>query len=126
LQIDGGSENTAKTMLGICELLVAKGLTKKIILSRLPVGHTHEDIDAVFGKLWKYIGDKCVMTPQAYKRALEFALLNRNVQVQVEDIFCVPNYKEYMKSYIDTALARYMVLCVVLLDSFLINNWNIS
>ena len=118
MQIDGGSENTAKNMLGICELLVAKGLTKKIILIRLPGGHTTEDIDAVFGKLWKYIGDKCVMTPQAYKRALEFALLNRNVQVQVEDIFCVPNYKEYMKSYIDTLLARYMVFVCCLIRSF--------
>jgi hypothetical protein len=26
LQIDGGSENTAKAMLGICELIVAKGV----------------------------------------------------------------------------------------------------
>ena len=25
LQIDGGSENTAKSMLGICELLIARG-----------------------------------------------------------------------------------------------------
>jgi len=25
LQMDGGSENTAKAMLGICELLIAKG-----------------------------------------------------------------------------------------------------
>lgn len=26
LQVDGGSENTAKAMLGICELLIAKGM----------------------------------------------------------------------------------------------------
>jgi len=38
IQIDGGVENTAKIFLALCELIVAKGLTKKIILSRLPVG----------------------------------------------------------------------------------------
>ena len=26
LQIDGGPENTAKSMLGMCELLIAKGM----------------------------------------------------------------------------------------------------
>jgi hypothetical protein len=41
-QIDGGSENTAKATLALCELMVARRLTRRIILSRLPVGHTHE------------------------------------------------------------------------------------
>jgi hypothetical protein len=50
-QIDGGSENTAKATLALCELLVAKRLPRKVVLSRLPVGHTHEDIDAVFGTI---------------------------------------------------------------------------
>lgn len=36
-QIDGGSENTAKAVYAMCELLVAKGLTKTIVISRLPV-----------------------------------------------------------------------------------------
>ena len=44
-QIDGRSENT------MYEVLVARGLTTKIVISRLPVGHTHEDIDATFAKL---------------------------------------------------------------------------
>ena len=33
-QIDGGSENTSKSYLGYCELLVARGLTKKVVLTR--------------------------------------------------------------------------------------------
>ena len=37
-------------MFGICELLVARGLIRKLVLTRLPVGHTHEDIDAKFAK----------------------------------------------------------------------------
>ncbi len=42
LQVDGGAENTNKTLLAMLELLVSQGLFKKVFLSRLPVGHTHE------------------------------------------------------------------------------------
>ena len=51
-QIDGGSENIDKRVFAVCKLLVAKWLTCKVVLTRLPVGHTHEDIDARFGVLW--------------------------------------------------------------------------
>jgi hypothetical protein len=41
-QMDGGSENANWETLALAELLVIKGLTKKIVITRLPVGHTHE------------------------------------------------------------------------------------
>lgn len=47
-QIDGGSENANLTTIAIAELMVYRGLCKKVVLTRLPVGHTHEDIDARF------------------------------------------------------------------------------
>ena len=46
LQVDGGGENRLFPILGA--LLVARGLCDTFILTRLPVGHTHEDIDARF------------------------------------------------------------------------------
>ena len=45
LQIDGGSENVNRWIFFIAELLVARRLTQRIFITRLPVGHTHEDID---------------------------------------------------------------------------------
>ncbi len=36
----------------ICELIVSRRLTKKIVLTRLLVGHTHLDLDGKFGHLW--------------------------------------------------------------------------
>lgn len=36
-QIDGGSENTARCVYAMCELLVAKRLCKRIVVTRLPV-----------------------------------------------------------------------------------------
>jgi hypothetical protein len=41
-QVDGGSENANSDLLAICELIVARGLAQRVILTRLPVGHTHE------------------------------------------------------------------------------------
>lgn len=52
-QVDGGSENTAKTVIALCELIIARRLCKKLVLSRLMVGHTHCDVDAMFGRIWK-------------------------------------------------------------------------
>lgn len=47
-QVDGGNDNTATHVIGLAALVVAKGLTKKLVISRLKVGHTHEDIDSKF------------------------------------------------------------------------------
>jgi hypothetical protein len=44
-EVDGGSENVNRWTYFISELLVARRLTKRIFITRLPVGHTHEDID---------------------------------------------------------------------------------
>ena len=105
-QIDGGSENANTTMKGICELLVARGLTKKVVLSRLPPGHTHEDIDAVFGKIWKYLAGRAIYTPQGYQRALVESLKRRNIDVTIVNVLCVPDYRLYMKEYLDSTLTR--------------------
>jgi hypothetical protein len=69
----GGGDNANKTVLGFCEYLVAKRLVGKLVLTRLPVGHTHEDIDAVFGNLasWFLKSAGKVLTPQEYKRMVE-------------------------------------------------------
>ena len=105
-QIDGGSENANTTMKAVCELMVARGLAKRVVLTRLPPGHTHEDIDAVFGKIWKYLAKRSIYTPQGYRRSLLISLHKRNIDVIIEDIFCVPNYREYLHEYIDPRLTR--------------------
>jgi len=106
LQIDGGSENTAKAVLGICELLVAKRLTKKLVISRLIVGHTHEDIDAVFARIWLAVRNQLVLSPQAYEEILMKALRERK-NVKIVDLFVVPDYLKYLQPFIDPEFANY-------------------
>ena len=50
-QIDGGSKNTASSWFALCELIAARRLCKKLVLTCMTVGHTHEDIDSKFGIL---------------------------------------------------------------------------
>ena len=45
-QVDGGSENSNKIVLALAEYLVAETPIEEMYVTRLPVGHTHEDIDA--------------------------------------------------------------------------------
>lgn len=43
------------------------GVFEEIEVARLPVGHTHEDIDALFGVLWRALQNKTIMTPQDWE-----------------------------------------------------------
>ena len=49
LQVDGGSENANKYMLGMIELLCVKRISRTAIYSRLPSAHSHDDQDGTFG-----------------------------------------------------------------------------
>jgi hypothetical protein len=40
-----GDGNANEVFLSICNLLVALGLVNEVVLTRMPIGHTHEDID---------------------------------------------------------------------------------
>lgn len=64
IQFDGGSENFNRTSFAIMELLVSKRVFQQIYVSRLLVGHTHEDGDAKFGVLSRYFHHKKIHTPQ--------------------------------------------------------------
>jgi hypothetical protein len=66
VQIDGGPENCNETFLAVCSLLVHRrvGGLQSLILSRLPPGHTHEDIDSKFGVLWRASRNRSILTPQ--------------------------------------------------------------
>ena len=63
-QSDGASDNTAKGVIASLEHLQLQRLTGIIEIWRLPVGHTHEDIDAMFGVIFKHIRNESIYTSQ--------------------------------------------------------------
>jgi len=107
-QVDGGPENANKYMLALCEYLVSETPIEEIFLTRLPVGHTHEDIDARFGTIWDHVRLMSISSPQDYETRLRnaFPYSNRNVV----DIYWVPNYKAFFKPAIDKKLKYYSKL----------------
>ena len=97
--IDGGSENANDTTVGMAELLVCWGLTKKVVITRLPPGHTHNDIDGEFGVIWKHNWKKNILTPQEQKAITLNAFKkskDRGRVVDMIDVFAVPDYRGYL------------------------------
>jgi hypothetical protein len=106
VQLDGGSENANKYVLGFLEWLVAKRLVKRVYYTRLPVGHTHEDIDACFGLIWNWFKKQNVHSLQSFQTNCEDAMKNSKVPVEVVDIHMVADYMSFFKPFIDPAIKK--------------------
>jgi hypothetical protein len=106
-QIDGGSENSAKVVVGLCELLVSRRLISRIVLTRLLVGHTHEDIDGKFALIWNKIKNCHVLTPSEYATAIALALKHKSLFVAIHDLFVVPDYTALLAPLLDGKFGRY-------------------
>ena len=100
IQMDGGPENANQFVLAYLELLLSKGFTKKMFYTRLPTGHTHEDIDAIFGVVWRWFKKQHTLSLSAFKLGLEECLAGTRYDVSVEDVLIVPNYIDFLKDYI--------------------------
>jgi hypothetical protein len=106
-QIDGGAENRNSLFLAMAELMIARRLTKRIEICRLLVGHTHEDIDAMFGVISQFLAGKFVGTPQEHMQGMRAAFGAAGLPVEVFDIWAVPDYKELLSPFIDKSFKRY-------------------
>ena len=61
-----------------------------------------------FGVIWDYTKMKHINTPQEYEKVLREAFRNKNVDVF--DIFSVPDYKSFLRPMIDKKLKYYSKL----------------
>ena len=89
-QVDGGSENYNDGFLAICELLIHRGLTTKVVLTRLVKGHTHEDIDSMFGVIWTRFRGEHLLTPQSAKALFESVYKHHCASVPAKVSFYPP------------------------------------
>ena len=120
LQIDGGQENVTLTMFGICELLIVRGLVDKVVymhrstratvnllsmsqifVTRLLVGHSHEDIDGKFARIWKRLMGDYLDSPQQYARAVCSALKHGTEIPHFHEIFVAPDYDGLIRPYMN-------------------------
>jgi len=96
IQLDGGAENANQYLLGMLELLVTKKVAREIIYTRLPTGHTHEDIDACFGVIRKHLFDNEYETLSMFKKLIEGAFISEKLNAEVLFINVIPDYKKFL------------------------------
>ena len=94
LQVDGGSENANQYLLTMLELLVSKRVVREIYYTRLPTGHTHEDIDACFGVIRTHLFGHHYRTLGQFRTLIESAFTAKHMKAKVKYVYVVPNYTE--------------------------------
>lgn len=100
-------------MLHHCEHLVQKRICRQLILTRLPTGHTHDDIDAVFGVISHYLlSFDTIHTFEQFRVGLEKAFKHdKGLLCHVYDwLVCIPDYKRFYDAVLDKQLADFAKL----------------
>jgi hypothetical protein len=104
LQVDGGSENANQYLLAQLELLVIKRIARLILFTRLPTGHTHEDIDACFGVIWNCCKGRPCETLQQYMNRIVATFAETALRAVMIDVMVVPDYKHLLRDCVDSKL----------------------
>jgi hypothetical protein len=104
IQVDGGSENANKALLTLLELIVTKRLVRVIQFSRLPVGHTHEDIDACFAQVWSLARGSSCLTLDEYRDKITSRLKNTKIPTTFKDVYVIPAYGQLLNGCMDNHL----------------------
>ena len=107
VQMDGGAENANKYVVAALELLAIKRMSKTVFYTRLPKGHTHDDMDAIFGTIWTAIlSYGSAHTFEQFKKSVEAAFSSEKTAATVMDItMVIPDYKKFLEPCIDKKLA---------------------
>ena len=72
--------------------MIIKRVCRLIVISRNPVGHTHDDIDGLFGVSKKKVsGKRPIHTWDEWSDVLQSAFTQEKLKVEVFDVFIIPN-----------------------------------
>lgn len=97
LQLDNTTrENKNWVVLTFLAVLILQGTFETVQVSFLPVGHTHEDIDAVFSVIARLLKRSIVTTISKLWSLLSTALKKDNQNPQVKLIQNVPNISHFL------------------------------
>ena len=121
LKVDGGSENWNIFVLAVLDLLFdLYPDLKELTLSRFGVGHTHADLDRLFGYLNHMLfgtgagGSKRgrnVYTREEYVRLLRCALSDKKdtmlLDTHIEDLLFTYDFKSFLAPHLNTRFSGY-------------------
>jgi hypothetical protein len=111
LQLDNTSKQCkARFMIGWLGYLVYRGVFRHIVLSFLPVGHTHEDIDQVFSRLSVYLSCHDALNMEQLHKAIRQSYQTREGQrADCEFWPRCANFSEWISPYLTSyeGISRY-------------------
>ena len=108
LQLDNATgDNKNRFVFAFCSLLTYHGVFQEVYINFLIVGHTHDDIDALFGR-WSY---KLKGTNYPTLSLLMKSFMDTESQPVIPHLIKeVPDFKKFVEGYLCTrrdALARH-------------------
>lgn len=102
LQMDNCSaDNKNRFVLAYLCFLVQQGIFKEILVSFLIVGHTHEDIDAMFSVITRRLRKHSAVTYQEWVEQAVLAFAKAGTQPIVKNVSVVRDYKSWLAPHID-------------------------
>lgn len=97
LQLDNTSkQNKGRFLFAFLALLVHHGVFEKILVSFLPVGHTHEDIDQMFSRFATYLRTHKAYSRTEMRDALERAMIFNDEPIDVQILDTVAGMSEFL------------------------------
>lgn len=106
IQLDGGAENANKYLLTLLELLVSRRMVRVVYFTRLPTGHTHEDIDACFAHIWSTFRGSPCLTLQEYKDRILSSFQDSKIAASMKDVMVIPAYSKCLEPCLDSKIAN--------------------
>jgi hypothetical protein len=88
------------------ELLVVKRIARLVYFTRLPTGHTLEDIDACFAIIWRIFRSGTCETLEKYKDMIEAAFKDSKLNAKMKNVYIIPNFQLFLEGCIDAKLKR--------------------
>lgn len=99
IQVDGGSDNKARSFFSYCDNLVKSGIVDVVYLSFLMVGHTHADYDQKFVPITFELRKGKVSSLKDLLKTYAKAYTDKDAQPKViEHVTTVPDYFEWFKT----------------------------
>jgi hypothetical protein len=100
LQLDNASgDNKNRWVFAFCSLLVYRGIVREVYINFLIVGHTHEDIDALFGRWSSLLKTNNYPTLPRLMKSFMDCETHPVIPHLIEE---VPDFKRFVHGYMGT------------------------
>jgi len=103
LQLDNTcKQNKNKYLVGMLAYLVQRGVFKKVLVSFLPKGHTHEDIDQLFSRLVTALMSRDARSVAELMTIIEHSYKDKQGRhTETEKLSSVANLSEWLEPYLN-------------------------